>query len=77
MNNRIKKTIICKEVTNYTVNHAINNSYIPKDGDVALFEVLIIGKHTSIQSETKRITAIFEGDVIMAAFANRYATSQF
>ena len=77
MNNRIKKSIICKEITNYNVDNTINNSYVPTDGDVALFEVLIIGKHTSIQSETKRIAAIFEGDIIMAAFANRYATSQF
>lgn len=77
MNTRIKKSIICKEVTNYSIDSSINGTYVPKDGDVALFEVLEIGKHQSIQSESKRITAIFEGDIIMAAFANRYATSQF
>lgn len=77
MFDRIKKTIICKEITHYAINADINSTYIPKDGDVAMFEVLMIGKHFSIQSETKRIVSIFEGDIIMAAFANRYATSQF
>lgn len=77
MNTRIKKTIICKEVTDYQLQTNMNNTYVPKDGDVALFEVLEIGKHQTIQTETKRIAHIFEGDVIMASFANRYATSQF
>lgn len=77
MNYRIKKSIICQHITDYKVDSSINASYFPVDGDVALFEVLLIGKHKTIQSETKRIASIFEGDTIMAAFANRYATSQF
>lgn len=77
MQSRIKRTIICKEVGEFSLNSSMTESYTPADGDVALFEVLTIGKHKSIQSETKRIVAIFEGDIIMAAFANRYATSQF
>jgi hypothetical protein len=77
MTNRIKKTIICKEIENYTINSSFNSTYTPKDGDVAIFEVLMLGKHTTVQSDSKRIVSIFEGDTIMAAFANRYATSQF
>lgn len=78
MNNmRIKKTIVCKEVGNYTLDESIVHSYFPKAGDVAVFEVLEIGKHSSIQLETKRNATIIEGDYIMAAFANRYATEQF
>lgn len=77
MNARIKKSIICKEISTYRVDSSLNSTHTPQDGEVALFEVLEIGKHQSIQSETKRIVSIFEGDVIMAAFANRYATSQF
>jgi len=77
MNTRIKKSIICKEISSYRIDSSRNLTHIPQDGEVALFEILEIGKHQSIQSETKRIVSIFEGDVIMAAFANRYATSQF
>ncbi len=77
MHTRIKKSIICKEISDFTLATGFNATHTPIDGEVALFEVLEIGKHQSIQSETKRIVSIFEGDIIMAAFANRYATSQF
>jgi len=46
-------------------------------GDIAVFEVLTLGKHYTLQSDSKRIITIVEGDIIMAAFANRYATEQF
>ncbi len=77
MKRRIKKAIICQHIENYTIDSSLNSTYIPTDGDVALFEVLVIGKHKTIQSDTKRIVSLVEGDHIMAAFANRYATSQF
>ena len=78
MNNlRIKKTILCREVTDYSVDDSIVRSYVPQSGDVALFEVIKTGRHETIQSETKRNVFILEGDIIMAAFGNRYATGQF
>jgi hypothetical protein len=39
--------------------------------------VLHIGRHQTIQSESKRNVTIIEGDHIMAAFGTRYATGQF
>ncbi len=77
MLSKIKKTIICKDVKNFEIDKSIVSTYTPKRGDVAVFEVLSIGKHYTIQSESKRIMTIIEGDIIMAAFANRYATEQF
>ena len=74
---KIKKVIICKEVGEYTLNTSILKSYIPKAGDVAIFEVLEIGKHDSIQSTNGNNSYIFPGDLIMNAFGNRYATGQF
>jgi hypothetical protein len=74
---RIKKTISCADVTYSKIDHSINETYIPKMGDVALFEVLEIGKHTTVQNSSKRNATILEGDFILAAFANRYATAQF
>jgi hypothetical protein len=59
------------------VDSSIVHTYRPKSGDVALFEVLKIGKHTTIQSETKRNVFLVEGDTILAAYGNRYATGQF
>jgi hypothetical protein len=68
MLSRIKKSYICAGIP-------VND--IPKVGDVAVFEVLKIGKHTNIQGEDKRLVTIVPGDWIMAAFGTRYATEQF
>ena len=74
---KIKKAIICKQVTSYTLSAIHNDTYVPKAGDVAIFEVLSIGKHKAIQGVGGKNTYIFPGDYIMAAFGNRYATNQF
>ncbi|MEP7128203.1 MAG: hypothetical protein ABI729_05020 [Chitinophagales bacterium] len=74
---KIKKTIVTKDIQQYVLNTAINELHVPIAGDVGIFEVITLGRHESIQGEDKRITAIFENDFIIAAFADRYATSQF
>lgn len=76
-NTRIKKTRVCKPVGEYTIDLGKINSYTPKAGDVALFEVLELGKHETVQSDTKRNVRIIEGDHLLAAFGDRYATGQF
>ena len=74
---KIKKTIICKGITDYKLNRKINKIYMPKAGDVAVFKVVELGKHTSLQGENGNNSYIFPGDYVMAAFGNRYATDQF
>jgi hypothetical protein len=74
---RIKKTIVAKDINNYTLNDKINMTHRPKAGDLAIFEVVEIDRHSSVQLDDKRLSWIFEGDYIMAAFADRYATAQF
>lgn len=76
-NTEIKKAIICKSVKNYSISTVHNRHYVPKAGDVAIFEVLEIGKHKAIQGASGKNSYIFPGDFIMAAFGNRYATNQF
>jgi hypothetical protein len=44
---------------------------------VAVFKVLSTGKHDAIQGVNGNNTYIFEGDYVMLAFGNRYATGQF
>ena len=73
---KIKIAIICKNVTSTIVNKQIKKSYIPKAGDVAVFKVKEIGKHTRIQSVGGNNKFILPGDLIMATFGNRYATEQ-
>lgn len=73
---RIKTAIICKGIQDFEINSEIMYSYKPKAGDVAVFEVSKIGKHSSIQGLNGNNRYIFPGDVIMAAFGSRYATGQ-
>lgn len=77
MNFRVKKSISCKDIHHYEIDDTIIHTHTPAFGEVALFEVLEIGKHSTIQSETKRNVQILVGDYILATFANRYATGQF
>ncbi len=72
----IKKSIICKNVTSTLVNKDIKRNYLPKAGDVAIFRVKEIGKHTRIQTINGNNRYILPGDLIMATFGNRYATEQ-
>jgi hypothetical protein len=74
---RIKRTLVSKGIYDYTLNEELKNTYLPKAGDLALFEVIELGRHKSAQTDDKRNAAIFPGDVLLATFADRYATSQY
>jgi len=72
----LKRSIITKSVSTFTLNQVIQQNYLPKAGDVAVFKVIEIGKHKRIQTIRERNRAIFQDDLILAAFGNRYATNQ-
>ncbi len=73
----MKSSITCKGISVSKIDGSMNNTYVPHAGDVAVFEVLSIGKHDSIQSVTGHNIYLFEGDRFMGVFGNRYATEQF
>ncbi len=74
---KIKTAIICKEMDkDFEIDPDVIFSHKPKAGDVAVFEVLSIGKHSSIQGLNGNNRYIFPGDYIMAVFGSRYATGQ-
>lgn len=77
INARIKRSMVCKHIGEYRLDTTQNLSHKPRLGDVAIFEIVEIGKHTTIQSPSKRNVYLLEGDQIMAAFGNRYATEQY
>lgn len=77
MENRIKRTYICKDVNAYQIEDNLSQDFTPEVGDVGVFEVISIGKHKNVQGDSKRILTIVPGDRIMAAFGTRYATEQF
>jgi len=73
----IKKAIVCKNVTSNFYRKDNIFTHIPKHGDVAIFQIKELGKHTRMQSEDGYNAFILPGDLIMAAFGNRYASDQF
>ena len=77
MKTRIKKSVICKDVENYELDPNLVDFHIPKAGDVGIFEIQKMGKHTKIQSDQHRHVCLMPGDLIMATFGTRYATGQF
>lgn len=74
---RIKQTIATRGITEYTLNQELASTRIPKAGDVGLFQVLEVDRHSSMQCIDKRSHSIFDGDYILAVFGDRYATSQY
>ncbi|MFD2201363.1 hypothetical protein [Shivajiella indica] len=78
MKTRIKKSFACQGIKNFRISTDIKqlDNYIPKEGDVVLFEVIETGKHKNLQTTTRNVTLMPE-DQILGVFGNRYATNQF
>ncbi len=76
MEKRIKKTYVCRNIIDFNVVSVIPQDYLAQVGDVGIFVVEHIGKHTRVQSASKLNVSIIDGDHIMAAFGTRYATAQ-
>jgi hypothetical protein len=74
---RIKQTIATRGISEYTLNQNLAATRTPKAGDVGLFQVIEVDRHSSMQCIDKRSHSIFDGDYILAVFGDRYATSQY
>ncbi len=74
---KIKRTLVAKGIENYSVNESLAKTHLPIAGDLGLFKIIEIGKHRNAQGDQGRNVAIFPGDYLVAAFADRYATSQY
>ncbi len=74
---KLKKTIVARDIKHWNLNPHIAATHQMQAGDLAIFEILELGKHENAQMADGRNRSIFPGDQIVAAFADRYATSQF
>lgn len=75
MKNRIKQSFACRNVSIHHVDTSIAGTHVPKMGEVAIFSVILPnGNYLVDPAGIHR--SLFEGDQIMLAFGNRYATSQ-
>jgi hypothetical protein len=76
MEKKIKKSLICKEITDFYFNRQIIGEHKPVAGDVGIFKVLT-DTNAYIMNVNEIATNIYSGDHLMLAFGNRYATNQF
>jgi len=52
-------------------------SVVPRSGDLVLARVRQIGQHKRLELRDGRRATLFDGDEILVAFGNRYASDQF
>ncbi|MDX1911679.1 MAG: hypothetical protein SFV22_09360 [Saprospiraceae bacterium] len=76
MQQNIKKALTCRQIQSYTLNAGLIPTYSPKMGDVGIFRVLQANSGY-IMDVDKRASQLFDGDLVMLAFGNRYATNQY
>lgn len=76
MKQRIKKTFAVRNVGAFAIDTSCIHTYTPKAGDVGIFNVLSPMRNSVIGHDGIQVN-VFEGDLIMAAFGARYATSQY
>jgi hypothetical protein len=76
MQQNIKKALTCSNIHSYTLDAGLIPTYVPKIGDVAIFRVLQ-ANNGYIMDVEKRACQLFDGDYVMLAFGNRYATNQY
>ncbi len=72
----VKKAATCKRVNQYFISKPLVDEYTPKAGDVGIFRVVNPNGGYIITPEGES-SYLFEGDRVMLAFGNRYATNQY
>lgn len=76
MATRIKNAFICNRLPQYHVDREAIHYYVPQIGDVGLFRVES-ALNQYLKDPVGGSHYLFDGDLITAAFGNRYATNQY
>lgn len=76
MQQRIKKSYACANVVDYRIDPTLVSVQVPQAGQVGIFKVLEDSPR-SLKDSNGANQALFEGDLVMLAFGDRYATNQY
>jgi hypothetical protein len=71
---QLKWSYITRVIPDYTVVSVGPNSRKPEAGDVVVARVHHIGAHDHIEDPVGRVQQLYEGDFVVGAYGNRYAT---
>ena len=72
---RIKQSFACSSIDQYSLNQEKVTTYTPKAGDVGIFRIKEANCKT-ILDKNGIPCYIYDNDLFMCAFGNRYATNQ-
>jgi len=72
---KIKKSLSCARVDTYRIDTSSNETYYPQSGDVAVFRITH-EEECYLAGPDWVNRYLFTGDLILATYGNRYATSQ-
>ncbi len=76
MKQHIKQALTCKNINNYLISTELVSTHTPSLGDVGIFRV--VQPNGGYIMDTNKVSSyLFEGDYVMLAFGNRYATNQY
>lgn len=73
----LKRSVITHGIGEVNIDTMHNTTHLPRLGDVAVFEVVSLGKHTVIETVDENLVEIFPGDHILMAFGGRYSADGF
>ncbi len=76
MEKRVKQSFACRNITSYNINTLLPEFRTPKMGDVGIFRVIAPKGNALVDVHGSTYT-LFEEDLIMLSFGNRYATNQY
>lgn len=74
---RMKVSYVARRVPRASLHMQLGIPADPASGDVVLARVETIGKNTTLELVEGRRCTLHEGDLVVVAFGNRYATLQF
>lgn len=72
-----KQSFATRRVPKDAMHTLVGGAIRPRAGDIVLARVARLGHHKHIEQPHGRRSVLHEGDTLIAAYANRYATDQF
>lgn len=72
-----KQSFATRRVPREAMHHLVGGAIRPRSGDVVLARIARLGHHRHVEQPNGRRSALNEGDLVILAYADRYATDQF
>lgn len=72
-----RRSFATRRVSLRAMRTLVGGAVRPRSGDIVLARVTRLGHHRHLERETGRRSVLHEGDLVIVAYGDRYATDQF